>query len=307
MKRILVFSPPEDRAHRAAGLAANLAERTGARLLLLRALPEAALPQPRSGTTADLTDLRRLVTEAERGEIQQIADSITRRSIEVDVRVTWGVAWQVILEEVDRFDADLVVKPAYGLTHDGPIFFGSTALHLFRRCSRPIWVVGDDGHLPERIIAAVDPTAPSTRRDRSTEVLALSERVAGWSNGSVHVVSAAYAPGAEVLRGRVTDDEFEALVDDVRSRAEQGLREILDAFGRDWPEERLHLVDGEPVEALPTLAKTQRADLIVLGTRGRAGAVGDLLGETAEMILRAVRCSVLTLPPGDTRRTTSEP
>ena len=59
----------------------------------------------------------------------------------------------------------------------------------------------------------------------------------------------------------------------------------------------IHMVSGEPGVVLPRLAEHLDIGLIVMGTVGRTGLKGLIMGNTAETILRSVRCSVLAVKP----------
>lgn len=61
----------------------------------------------------------------------------------------------------------------------------------------------------------------------------------------------------------------------------------------------LHLVNGPPAPTIVELVERHRIELLVMGTVARTGIAGVLMGNTAEQILDAVDCSVLTAkPPG---------
>ena len=60
---------------------------------------------------------------------------------------------------------------------------------------------------------------------------------------------------------------------------------------------RRHLLWGAPAEQIVNFAKDVHADLIVLGTVGRSGIQGLLLGNTAENVLVHCDCDVLTVKP----------
>ena len=48
-----------------------------------------------------------------------------------------------------------------------------------------------------------------------------------------------------------------------------------------------------------SMARQLDADLVVMGTVGRTGIAGLFIGNTAEMVLEQVQCSVLAVkPPG---------
>lgn len=54
-----------------------------------------------------------------------------------------------------------------------------------------------------------------------------------------------------------------------------------------------HVVHGPSAQAL--IAASQRADLLVVGHRGRGGFVGLVLGSTAEQVLRHAHCPVVVI------------
>jgi universal stress protein E len=56
-------------------------------------------------------------------------------------------------------------------------------------------------------------------------------------------------------------------------------------------------VKGPPAELLPELASRLDANLIVMGTVARRGLSGLIMGNTAENMMRAVGCSILTVKP----------
>jgi nucleotide-binding universal stress UspA family protein len=56
-----------------------------------------------------------------------------------------------------------------------------------------------------------------------------------------------------------------------------------------------YLSELPPVDAIVETARRVRADLIVMGTRGRSGLQHVLLGSVAERTVRAASCPVLTL------------
>ena len=57
-----------------------------------------------------------------------------------------------------------------------------------------------------------------------------------------------------------------------------------------------YVATGIPSEEVSAIARTQGAELIVVGTRGKTGLEHILLGSTAERIIRMAPCPVLTVP-----------
>ncbi len=300
MNRILVFTPAEDHRNRAVGLAAALARKTGASLLLVRVIEESATWQHGPDASAAERKLRDLLVDRETRELQKIAESIRNEEpapLAVAVEVRWGVPWEVLIELVAQRAVDLVVKPARGLSHSGRVFFGATALHLFRRCPCPVWVVGDDGDLPRRILLSIDPSLDATRREMATKLIEWGDAVREASGAELEIASAWQAPAAELLKGVYDGPELNDYVKDSFERAEQGLASILRESHAGPAVARCHLLAGSPRDLIPEYAEDRGFDLVVVGTLGRTGMAAELLGETAELILRGVRCSVLAISP----------
>jgi nucleotide-binding universal stress UspA family protein len=60
---------------------------------------------------------------------------------------------------------------------------------------------------------------------------------------------------------------------------------------------QVHQSWGTPWQEIRRAAKFLAADLVVIGTVGRSGIQGLLLGNTAEKILDTCDCSILTVKP----------
>jgi universal stress protein E len=299
MKRILVFAPAEDRRGRAVWLAAALARRTGASLTLVRVLEETGSgPAGVAGESGGR--LRDLLLETERCELARLADTLragVKEPLSIESEVHWGVAWEVLIGLVERHGYDLLVEPARGLSHSGRVFFGATALHLFRRCSCPVWVVGDDGHLPQRVLVAIDPSPDATRRAMGAQLLAWAETARSAGDADLEIVSTWDAAAADALKAHLDPSEHDRYLRDALGRAEEGLQSILDENPVSGRAKRVNLLRGSARDIVPAFAEDREFDLIVVGTLARTGLAGELLGETAEMILRGVHCSVLVVAP----------
>ena len=65
--------------------------------------------------------------------------------------------------------------------------------------------------------------------------------------------------------------------------------------------------EGRPLEVIVEVARSSRADLIIVGTHGRSGVAHAVIGSVAERVVRSAPCPVLTVraaqsqPPAGTR------
>ena len=66
---------------------------------------------------------------------------------------------------------------------------------------------------------------------------------------------------------------------------------------RRLPKPQIYLINGDASNTVLSLVNDIGIELVVMGTVGRAGIPGWLIGNTAENILAQIDCSVLTVKP----------
>jgi nucleotide-binding universal stress UspA family protein len=116
----------------------------------------------------------------------------------------------------------------------------------------------------------------------------------GAARGSTLIV----AHCRELLSGRaaglpVNADEDE-LVAKVRKQADE-----LESGGLDVRVEVVTTTGTNAPRVLADLARTDGADVIVVGTRGHSPLVGALLGSVTQRLLHIAPCPVLAIPAGE--------
>jgi nucleotide-binding universal stress UspA family protein len=123
--------------------------------------------------------------------------------------------------------------------------------------------------------------------------------LAARERAQLHVVHAWSFFGESLLRGRgrVFAHEIARITREEEGRREALLGEFLARFAQFKPQP--HFVRGDAGSAVPRAVERLRPDLLVLGTVCRSGVPGLLIGNTAERVLDAVNCSVLTVKPRD--------
>lgn len=289
--------------------AAVLAEENSARLKIIEVLeevsPDVGVPVPVLMTDA----LRNTLIEESREQMEELVAPL-RRKIAIDIAVLTGTPFLEIIREVLRNRHDLVIKAA---DKGGLItrVFGSTDMHLLRKCPCPVWL-HKHGHVKpyHRILAAVDFDEFSGVGRESTlnrDIMDLAASLAQREHSELYIGHAWYSKGAELLQTRasgVTEEEINDYLNETQACNERRLNELMIRgetwVGKDlWREvnPQTRLVKGLARRAIPDLAEELRAELIVMGTLGQAGIAGILIGNTAETILNRIDCSVLAIKP----------
>lgn len=197
-----------------------------------------------------------------------------------------GTAAQVLLERAR--DAVMVVVGAHGTGMLTSLLPGSTALQVVTHTRVPAVVVRPSAPIPwQEIAVGVDGTGkeePALRFAFEEAALrkARLRAVHAWSHPSLDW------PGA-----------MQPLVYDLRIVADEERRvfgEALDAWRGEFPDVELitDVVHGRPVRILAGVSA--RADLLVVGTRGRGGFAGLLLGSVSHGMLHHAHCPVAVVP-----------
>ena len=93
------------------------------------------------------------------------------------------------------------------------------------------------------------------------------------------------------------EESLSKYIEGGRRSVQERMADLLARFERRISPHGVHLLPGDRVQAIPDFALQRGIDLIVMGTVGRTGVSGVVMGNTAEKVLRRVRCSVLAVKP----------
>jgi len=175
---------------------------------------------------------------------------------------------------------------------------GPVDSQLLRRCPCAVWLVTPKHAGGERVVvAAVDPDPDDqVRHELSVRVASTAMQVAQAEGATLHIVHAWTAFGHQVLAGRASRKDLLAYYAACRTQAETR----FDVLRRDAglpASVKMHLLEGHSDKVLTTFIESSRTSVVVLGTVARTGLAGLVIGNTAERVVRHVRCSVLALKP----------
>jgi universal stress protein E len=194
---------------------------------------------------------------------------------------------------------DLVMLAAEGSGGAKAPLFGSTSMHLMRKCPCPVWVIKPTRRRHyKRVLAAVDVDAPTPESSSlNNKILGIALSLARLEGSELHVFHAWSWLGGSLVRGRIGSAETNQWQREIRSSRKGLLDSLLQEFDMEGVAVSSHLAKGEARWLIPRFAKKKGIDVIVMGTVCRTGIAGLLIGNTAERILQDVNCSVLALKP----------
>jgi nucleotide-binding universal stress UspA family protein len=219
----------------------------------------------------------------------------------IDTFSAVGLPFIEVTKKVQQDNYDLVILAAKANSHRRKRFFGSTAVHLMRKCPCPVLALGSNKSKPlKRIVAAIDAYAPTEEGHKLNEsILRMASKVADIENAELHVIHAWKLPDENYLKGWGATSEFERL--ELVMKKQQSIQKHIDQIIEKTTSSInlpiIKLLEGDVQEEIPLYVEENEIDLIVMGTVCRVGIPGNFIGNTAESILSEVSCSVLTLKP----------
>ncbi len=208
------------------------------------------------------------------------------------IEVVWTadiVDW--VVEAVPRDGIDLVVKAGHRSEN---LFYTPTDWQLLRRCPVPVLIAGSKPRGKRRcILATIDAGSPDpVQVGLDRKVLAAAAQLGAILGARVH---AAYVIPVSTVAKDLDLIDIEALERRTRARLGASITALAGEHG--IPPENVVVKAGPPDRLLPSIAARLGADLVVMGTVGRTGAAGKLLGNTAEQVLHRLHTSMLALRP----------
>ena len=294
---LLVFDQNKETLRRAA----VLAKHNRARLTVVGVIGE--LPRDRRMLIAVIPsqELERIVVEEQQEQLNKFIAPLRKQRMRVSTDVLIGRPFREIIRQVVRKKLDLVIMTAEGKVGLKERLFGSTSMHLMRKCPCPVWVMKPTRRKRyARIVVAVDPESSNQESNLlNVKIMELATSLAQRERSELHIVHAwkLYGEQALSVTGRVHPTDLRKWLREEEKAHRKRLDLLLQKFQLDDLKHRVHLVKGDAAAVIAKLVSEQRADLLVMGTISRTGTAGFFIGNTAEKVLLQVDCSVLTVKP----------
>jgi len=279
--------------------AALLAKHNRARLTIVQVLKDLPVGQEQMlAIGGKRIDLQKLVKQECQARLQEASSAIESFGVRSGTRLLIGEPFLEIIGDVIEQHRDLVIMTAEGKGGLSQWLFGTTSSHLMRKCPCPVLVLKPGVKRFRRIMAAIDPEVTGEARDTLNGlILELAASLAAGEGAELHIVHAWQLFGEQILRGR-GEMSPEGVDREVRREAKRRRKSVEALLAKHVAATyRLHLPKGPAAETIPRLASKLGINLLVMGTVCRTGIPGFIIGNTAERVLDAVNCSVLTVKP----------
>ena len=300
-KNILLVAGGEGWEETALKRAVTIAKNNKAKLKIVEVIEELPRGTRMLITTMHLEDIQEAIIKERLKKLEHLIAPIRDEGVRVTAKVVCGTPFLEIIKEVLRNKHDLVIKTARGKGRLKDHLFGSTSMHLMRKCPCPVWVIKPTHRKKyARVLAAVDPAPYDKKKNAlNTRIMELATSMAHLEGSEVHVVHAWTLYGELTLTGsgEVSKSKVDSLAREIRKLHKSQLAKLVEKHVPGNPNDRIHLLKGSAEILIPALAKRKRIEFIVMGTVCRTGIEGLFIGNTAEKVLQQVDCSVLTVKP----------
>lgn len=303
-QKILVATDFSDESVDALAAGGWLARAAGAELVAVHVLPsvrramESMTPEARWELVAGDIDV--FEEELRRESNEQLAKWLAKHcdsEIKSESESLVGIPFVSIIHEVQKRGYDLVITGTRGVTGLKRWLVGSTALRIIHNCPSTVWIVRrGSSPIPKAILVPTDFSEPSR------QALEHAHWLAGAANAALHVLHVVDSGDSSLLgRWRQRPDSESANLDlsseSLRENAEKKLAGFVTSCCVGGVAPTLHVAFGSPWVEIGMAVRRLEVDLIAMGTTGRSGIGGLLLGNTAERVLDTVDCSLLAFKP----------
>lgn len=217
-----------------------------------------------------------------RGWLDRAAERLRARGIEeFTTKIGEGRVVPDLLEAAQ--EASLLVLGAQGHGVVGGMVIGSVSQHVTRHAPCPVVVVRG-AYSPEakRIVVGVDGS------ELSMKALEFAFDQASWTGSELVAV---HGRSVTAINGPF-DVNLASMVGDEIDAAERTLSESVAGLREKYPDVQVDL-QAVPLPGLRAIADASvNASLVVVGSRGRGGFLGLLLGSVSSSVLQHAKCSV---------------
>lgn len=288
--RVLIATDFSPHAEDALALVEKLAMPDGSAVRIVHVVEP--FPQVSALVPISMTAMAEAVEREAMAELDRKRAIFRGRPVEVQTALVIGRAAEMIVDEAQRFRADLVVMGSRGRRAVASALLGSVSAEVVDRAPCPVLVAR--GRALTRLVLAEDGSSvAASGADLITNMPAL--RVL-----PVAVVSVVNAPfpftggngdaGPSMYAAiQAYYDALPALREATSRVANERAAQLIAAGANASADVR----EGDPAQELIDIAVAKGADCIVIGSHGRTGISRLFLGSVARAVLFNALCSVL--------------
>lgn len=296
-KKVLVVVDTSKSQHPEVERALKLADQTGVTLHLVDIVRDPSLTM--RWLSSDYAHLQEQLVQEKQAALDKIVAHCRAHGVDTSGEILHGASSAKTIEVAKQGSYNLIIRSSKGVRSLETGTLGASSKKLIRCPPCPIWLVQPE-HEPscKKIMACVDAIAHNESHQKlNSRILSVATGLAKLERCTLIVAYVWNLYGADMLRNRLPQAEYDELVALNRKQHQASFEELLSAFGLHATGPEARLIEGEPSLAIPETCDCEGVDLLICGTVARSGLSGLMLGNTAERIVDRVHASVLALTP----------
>jgi universal stress protein E len=302
VRRILIAVKNPDRgSQRAVEKALKIAKRLGASAELFHAISSPVFLELQPLTGHSVAEIRTEALQLRTRRLEKIALRGRKLGVATSAHVAWDFPpHEAILRRASAIHADLIIAEGHeGRRINTPWLLHLTDWELLRLSPRPVLLLKNTREWREPVVlAAVDPSHAHAKPERLDDaIVAQGMAFSRAMKGSFELMHANFPPAFGMIMGDPALDavSLAMVYDEQKAKSKAEFAAFADKAR--IPKASRHLVDSDPVFAIPHVARKLGADVVVMGAVSRSGLKRVFIGNTAERILDALPCDVLVVKP----------
>ncbi len=226
--------------------------------------------------------------------LDSLAEPLEKQGIKCTIHLTWHRELHEAIElATDEIKPDLVIKRISADATSINPFAMPIDRHLLRNCNAPLLLVNNKQWTSNPILAAVDPTTTDPAHMKLNHSVVHTGKMLSTISGSkLHAVNAYTAPNI-ALPYDIPNLDYGALKTSTENWHADKMQAFLNSHQLD--KDVIHVSEGFVEDAIKKVSEQIEAQVLVIGTVGRTGLMGALIGNTADHILSKLTCEVLAI------------
>ena len=292
LKNILVAVNREDDSRLVLEKVEKLAKASAANVYVIRVIyeniVESVIP-----ATDDLHKIKTFIMQSEEEYLEGLLDEFRGRFNTSALATLWNkTVWEAITAAAREFEADLIVKVANVESRIQEVMHTPDDWNLLRNSTVPVMLVKADAWGDQPVIVAAVNISDEEHAELNLSILQESAHHAIMLGGDLHIVNAfpLFEPWAgELVAGYDYEKVCVEVETDIRNRVTNLARL------HDVEFEMLYVREGKTSMVIKDVLEECSAELLVMGSAGRSGVAGLVVGNTSEAILHLVNTDVVTL------------
>ena len=263
----------------------------GSSLLLVHVLDLARLRLPKDvGGMAEgaMKRARIMAEEIGRGLLERTKGALQSVWGPVESRIIRGHPAEAIVRTADRQKAELIVMGSRGMTDVRAFLLGSVSRKVVMHAGCPVLLIKKRVPVFGRIVVAMDGSKDAWAGVEYLMKMPLPEVA------DITVVSVVPPLPIDAIEQPQTLASFlEQLRTPLLKKARAVAQQAAERIQKAGFEARIAVVHGHPSHEIVKVAEAERADLVVVGSRGLTGTSRFLLGSVSDGIIKYAPCAVL--------------